>query len=63
MHVACVGWRVGLKVESCGPSNIVKGSVRRWQNLSEEFVQSRWKFPPRMMTWLGYIVGSVLKAK
>jgi len=38
MYVACVGWCVGLKVGSCGPSNSVKGSVRRWQDLSEELV-------------------------
>ena len=40
MHVACDGWCAGLKVGSCGPSNNVKGSVRRWQDLSEELVQS-----------------------
>ena len=38
MHVACVGLCVGLKVGSCGPSNSVKWSVRRWKDVSKEFV-------------------------
>ena len=40
MHVVCFGWCAGLKVGSCGPSNSVKGSVRSWQDLFEELVQS-----------------------
>ena len=63
MHVVCVGWCVGLKLGSCKPLNSVKGSERRWQDLSEELVQSPWKSPPRMMRWLGYVVVSVLRAK
>ena len=63
MHVACDGLCVGLKVGSCGPSNSVKRSVRMWQDLSEELVQSPWKSPPRMMRWLGCVVVSVLRAK
>ena len=63
MHVACVGWCAGLKMGSYGSSNSVKESVRRWQDSSEELVQSPWKFPPRMMRWLGYVVVSVLRAK
>ena len=63
MHAACDGWCAGVKVGSCGPSKSVKGSVRRWQDLSEGLVQSSWKFPPRMMRWLGYILVRVLRAK
>ena len=63
MHVAYDGWCAGVKVGSCGPSNRVKGGVRRWQDLSEELVQSPWKSPSRMMRWLGYVVVSVLIAK
>ncbi len=63
MHVACDGWCAGVKVGCYGPSNRVNGSVRRWQDLSEGLVQSPWKFPPRMMRWLGYVVVSVPRAK
>jgi len=38
MHVACDGWCTRVKVGSCGPLNSEKGSVRRWQDLSEELV-------------------------
>ncbi len=63
MHVACNGWCAWVKGGSCGPSNSVKGSVRSWQDLFEGLVQSHWKSPSRMITWLGYVVVSVLSAK
>ena len=40
MHVACVGWCVGVYVGRWGPSKIVKGRVRRWHDLSDELVKS-----------------------
>jgi hypothetical protein len=40
MHVACDGWCEWVKVGSCGPSNSVYESVRKWHDLSEGLVQS-----------------------
>ena len=48
MHVACDGWCAVVKLGSCGPSNSVKGNVRRWQDLSEGLVQTPRKSPPRI---------------
>ena len=53
MHVACVGCRGGVNVGRWGPMKRVKGSVRRWHDLSEELVRSPWKSPPNIIMWYG----------
>ncbi len=51
--MACVGWCGGVNVERWGPFKSVKGSVRRWHDLSDELVMSPWKSPPIIIMWFG----------
>jgi len=62
IHVTYDGLCAWVKVGSYGHSNSVKGIMRRWQDLSKGLIQSPWKSPPRMMTWLRNVVVSVLSA-
>ncbi len=51
--MACVGCCGGVNIGGWEPLKRVKGSVRRWHDLSEELVGSPWKSPPIIILWFG----------
>ncbi len=58
--MACAGCCGGVNLGIWGPLKRVKGSVRRWHDLSEELVMSLWKSPPILIMWSGQAIASVL---
>ena len=62
MHVACAGCWGGVNVGRRKPLKGVNGSVRKWQDLSEELVKFPWKSPPIRMVWFGRVIVSVPSA-
>ena len=51
--MACDRCRGGVNIRGWEPLKRVKGSVRRWHELSEELVRSPWKSSPIIITWFG----------
>ena len=51
--MACVGCCGGVNVGGWEPLKRVKGSERRWHDLSEELVRYPWKSPPIIIMWFG----------